>query len=85
MAVDLIPLPAAPVAPVFATEKENFLLIVTSSTVTGMVASHEAVTVTVVLNVIVGDAVPLLVIAAEMPVGQLTVPIVTFFHCIPPQ
>ena len=63
--------PFAPVAPVFATAKENFLLIVMPSTVTGMVASQDEVMTAVVVNVIVGDAVPLSVTAAVMPVGQM--------------
>lgn len=49
-------MPDAPVAPVFATANENFFVIVTPSIANGIVASHAAEIVAVVLNVIVGDA-----------------------------
>jgi hypothetical protein len=67
-----------PVAPVFATAKLNFLLIVTPSAVIGIVASQAAVIFAVVVNVIVGVAVPLLLILALIPDGHAIVPTVTF-------
>jgi hypothetical protein len=77
--------PLLPVAPVFATAKLNFLLIVMPSAVTGIVASHAALTVAVVLKVMVGVDVPLFVIVDEIPVGHVIVPIVTAVHCCEPQ
>ena len=65
--------PVCPVAPVFATANENFLLIVIPSTVTGIVASHAAVILAVVVNVIFGFAVPELSTVTEIPVGQVIV------------
>ena len=62
--------PFKPVAPVFATANENFLLIVISSTVIGITASQAFAMVAVVVKVMVGADVPLPSTTAEMPVGH---------------
>jgi hypothetical protein len=74
-----------PVAPVFATAKLNFLLIVTPSAEIGIVASQAADKVPVKVKVIVGVAVPLFVIDALTPEGFVIVPIVTAWHDVDPQ
>ena len=68
--VPLIPFPVAPVAPVLATANENFLFIVIPSTTTGIVASHAALIVAVVLNVTLTFEVPLFSTVALIPVGH---------------
>jgi hypothetical protein len=59
--------------------------MVMPSAVIGIVASHAALIVAVVLNVIVGFAVPLFEIVELIPVGHAIVPIVTALHACDPQ